>query len=146
MRTTWGEFLCSAIYVSWDIELERVPVNFISFKTKCNIIVPICVFLDLVHNWFTCFHIDRYIFLCFLHIHRYNTETCKVNRCCREKCGVSSVLQRKKTGCNILAFSGFEWVLQDCRSHVNIWTVWKISVILWLCQRNRSLFLCLFVC
>lgn len=128
--------------------MEHVPVNLISFKTKCNIIVPICVFLDLVHNLFVCFHIDRYIFLCFLHIHRYSIQTCKVNRCCREKkCAASSVLQRKKMGCKIVAFSGLEWVPQDCsRSRVNIWAIWKISVILCLCQWNRSWFVYLFVC
>lgn len=84
-------------------------MDLIFFRTKYNVSVLIYVFLDLLRNLFAWFHIDIYIFLHFSHIHRYNIETYKVNF-------LSSVMQRKKMGCKILAFlfligAVFNWVL-----------------------------------
>lgn len=72
-------------------------MDFIFFRTKYNVNVLICVFIDLLRNLFAWFHVDMCLFLCFSHIHRYKIQTYKVN------C-LSSVLLRKKMGCNILAF------------------------------------------
>lgn len=71
-------------------------MNFIFFKTKCNIIVSICVFLDLVLNLFACFHIGTFSFV----FRTYADTTYKT-----AKRTVFCSAQRRKMGCKILAFS-----------------------------------------
>lgn len=127
------------MYVSCDIELKHVPMNFISFKTKCNIIVPISVFLDLVLNLFACFHIGTFSFV----FRTYTDTTYKP-----AKWMVFRAAQRRKTGYTILAFSilmSAARLWQEPCEYLDNLEDFSNSVTVPMKQEWISLFVCLFV-
>lgn len=71
--------------------------------------------------------------------HTYTDTTCKP-----VKWTVFCAAKEKKMGCKILAFSGFEWVLQDCAGAV--WICGQLGRFHEFCDCANETGVCLFIC
>lgn len=138
-RSMWWELLSVAVHVLWDMNSEQVTRDFVLFRNKYNVVVLYVHFTWFTISFVSIVSLRQFFFFPFSYIvpHRWSIQTCK-GTC------FWPVFQRKKLACKLVAFlflmylMGAERLWQDGL----VWMVREISIIVWSCQWNRSLFVC----